>query len=117
MLARMPKDLIKKPAKWFALETIGNFLYEQIGAVWRSAIMIAVVTASIRIYTATPLDIRLIIGLFVFALVFFTLDRVVARRHNKQSGMVTGTPNSRETVAQLISYWMLLLSKATKKCL
>lgn len=91
MLAGMSKDLIKNPAKWFVLETISNYLYDQLGALWKSTVMTALIAIVLRFYSTIPLDIRLIVGLFVLALAFFILERVIARRHNKQSSVVTST--------------------------
>lgn len=72
-------NLIKKPVKWFALETIGNGLYDLIGLLWRSAIMTTALTIVVRFASAIPPDVRLIVGLFIVALVFLTLQLVIDR--------------------------------------
>lgn len=86
----MPKDLVKKPLKWFTLETIGNFTYDQLGALWRSAVLTGIVAALWRFYGTMPLDVRLTVGLFAVALVFFGLDRYVTRRRNRPIAPASG---------------------------
>jgi hypothetical protein len=90
------RDIIKKPAtnvsKWFAKETVGNFIYDQIGLLWRSAIMTAVVTGALRLFSGIPLDVWLIIALFIGALSVFILDRVARRR-----GWVTALSEGRSS--------------------
>lgn len=79
----MPKDLIKKPVKWFTLETIGNGLYDLLGLFWRSAIVTTALAFVVRFASAIPPDVRLIIGLFIVALVFLTLQLVIDRRRKR----------------------------------
>jgi len=73
------KDLIKRPAKWFALETFGNGIYDLIGLFWRSAIMTTALALVVRFASAIPPDVRLIAGMFMVALVFLTLQLVIHR--------------------------------------
>jgi hypothetical protein len=91
------KNLIKKPLKWFALETIGNFGYDLIGVVWRSAIMTAILTLIVRFASAIPLDVLLVIGLFIFALVFFSLQRLIDKRRGKQTALPKSETGQTET--------------------
>ncbi|HEV2707911.1 MAG TPA: hypothetical protein VGV59_18470 [Pyrinomonadaceae bacterium] len=83
-------DRLKKPFKWFTLETLGNGLYDLIGMLWRSAIMTAVATLVVKYASTIPPDVGLIICLFIVALVFFGLQRFIDRRRNR--------PSSKETV-------------------
>ena len=95
----MSKEIIKKPAsevsKWFAKETIGNFIYDQLNLLWRSALMTGVVAFCIRLFSGIPLDVWLIVALFIAALAVFVLDRVARRR-----GWVTALSETEGTSSQ-----------------
>lgn len=65
--------------------------------------MTALLTLVVRFASAIPLDIWLVIGLFIFALGFFALQRLIEKRRNQQSNATatkaspvaeqTGTPD------------------------
>ncbi len=80
----MSKDIIKKPAtglsKWLAKETLGNWIYDQLGTLAKSAVMTGLAAVTIRTFSAIPLDVWLIIGLFLIAVLVFAFDRVARRR-------------------------------------
>lgn len=46
--------------------------------------MAAIVALALRFYNTVPPDVRVIIGLFVIALVFLTIERLISKRRNRQ---------------------------------
>lgn len=82
---------LKIPLKWLTLETLGNFLYDLLGTIVRSALATALIATVWRICSAVPVDVRFIIGLFVIALVFFGLNHWVRKRRSEQQSLTVET--------------------------
>ncbi len=83
-LVHMSSSQGKKLLKWFTLETIGNWSYDQIGVLGRSAFITALMAFVVRYASRIPLDIELIIALFIVALIFFGVQRYIEKYRNKQ---------------------------------
>ena len=99
-VARKPVTLGKGLLTWFSKEAISNWIYEQLGALWRSAIMTTVIALVIRFASSIPLDLILIALLFVVGLIFFSLQRFIEKRRNKQSNVVADESGLTRTTAE-----------------
>ncbi len=74
----------KGALRWFYKETFGNWVYDQLGVLGRSAVMTTTFALVVRFVTTIPVDLLLIGALFVAALVFFSLQRLLNKRRNAQ---------------------------------
>ncbi len=119
-VARKPLSWGKGVLTWFSKEAIGNWGYEQLGVLGRSAIMTTAFALVVRFASTIPLDLLLIAALFIAAIVFFSIQRLIDRRRKRQTVLPESETGETEKLVteneeEKLEQYKLLLEKADEQ--